>query len=289
MKARKGLALGCVSSVIFVSLGCASTPPPRELLDARAAYNRAASGPASQVSPASLHDAKVSLARAERAYSEDEDPTVVRDVAYVAQRKAEMAEADAATISSRQQAQVAMERARMAQAQSAQTAQGQLAQARSQLATTSQELERERQGREEAEKRAQQALDQLAASGAQVRKEERGTVITMPGEVLFASGHADLMPGAKAKLDRIVDVLKQQGDHQITIEGHTDSRGTDALNMDLSQRRAESVRDYLVSRGLTEDKIKATGKGESSPVATNDTAVGRAQNRRVELVIEPLK
>ena len=83
MKARTGLALGCIGSVMIASYGCASAPPPKELLDARAAYSRAASGPAAQLSPASLHEAKVALSRAESAYSEDEDAATTRDVSYV--------------------------------------------------------------------------------------------------------------------------------------------------------------------------------------------------------------
>jgi len=290
MKARKGLVVGCVSSMMLAGLsglGCGSSRPPRELLDARAAYKHAQAGPASQLTPATLHEAKVSLDRAERAYDDDADAPATRDMAYVAQRKAQLAEAEANAAAAKQQAQIAVERARLAQAQQTESTETQLAEARAQLATTSQELEKERAAREEAEKKSQEALDKLSATNANmIRKDARGTIITLPGQLLFATGKSDLMPGAKKKLDTIIDALKAQQDKVIVVEGHTDAQGSDSMNLDLSQRRAESVRQYLISKDVPENQLKAVGRGEADPIASNDNAGGRQANRRVEIVVE---
>lgn len=117
------------------------------------------------------------------------------------------------------------------------------------------------------------------------KKTDRGMVFTL-GDVLFATGKADLKAGAMANFDRLADALKKQEDRHITIEGHTDNVGGDEQNMALSQRRAEAVKSYLVNRGIAADRIFATGKGEGFPVTENNAAAGRQKNRRVEVIIE---
>ncbi len=100
--------------------------------------------------------------------------------------------------------------------------------------------------------------------------------------VSFATGSAELTRDAKSVLDNVADSLAQRKDVEVEIAGHTDSTGSDALNQSLSQRRAESARSYLISKGVAADRLTAKGYGESSPVDTNKTAAGRANNRRVE-------
>jgi len=113
-------------------------------------------------------------------------------------------------------------------------------------------------------------------------------VITLSGAVLFGSGQAALLPGAMMKLNEVADaLLKGNAESKIVVEGHTDSQGSASLNQDLSVRRAQSVRDYLVSRGIAADRITAQGLGSTRPVAPNNTAEGRADNRRVEIVVQP--
>jgi outer membrane protein OmpA-like peptidoglycan-associated protein len=275
-----GVGLAIVSAV-----ACASAPPPKELLDARAAYQRAQSGPAEQLSPAALHDAKTSLARAEKAYKDDSDSPETRDLAYVAERRSELAEVEAARVESERTRQRA--EAMLSAAQSQMAARG--GRTQQQIATINRELEAERRAREEAEARAREALDKLAAANAAtVRNEQRGTVITVPGRVIFGTGKSDLLSGAKLRLNEIADALKDEKDHQILVEGHTDSTGTPEKNQELSQRRADSVRDYIVSRGVPADQVKAVGMGESHPIADNSTPVGRAANRRVEIIVQPV-
>jgi outer membrane protein OmpA-like peptidoglycan-associated protein len=266
------LLTGCAA------VGCASHPPPAELLDARAAYVRIESGPASQLKPDRVHEAKVALDKAERAYADDPSTQETKDIAYLALRDAERAEIEA------REAKAAKDKVQ-AEKQLASLTQTQLSQTREQLASASDRLISERAMRESAEKRANEAMEKLAAAGNSVKQEGRGTVITIPGNVLFASGKSTLLPGAQSKLSAVADVLKDQTDREITVEGHTDSQGSDAGNLQLSQARAQAVRDYLVLRGVSANSVRAEGVGEGKPIADNKTPEGRANNRRVEIIV----
>jgi outer membrane protein OmpA-like peptidoglycan-associated protein len=167
-----------------------------------------------------------------------------------------------------------------------------LAQARSQLnkqqqviTQEQQALAQERQRREDAEKRARQASADLA-NIASVKQEPRGMVITLSGSVLFASAQSTLLPEAQAKLSQVADaLLKTDPDSKIVVQGYTDSQGPASFNQDLSQRRAQAVRDYLVTHGVAQDRVTAEGFGPANPVADNKSAEGRANNRRVEIVV----
>ncbi|KNH43783.1 OmpA family protein [Pseudomonas lini] len=110
-------------------------------------------------------------------------------------------------------------------------------------------------------------------------------VITLNGNVLFAYNQSDLMPEARSELDSLMAKLQGADVVSVKVIGHTDSQGSDAYNQKLSERRASSVAAYLLSQGLAPDKLTSEGRGESQPVADNDTEEGRAQNRRVELHI----
>jgi outer membrane protein OmpA-like peptidoglycan-associated protein len=266
--------------------GCAGAPPPPELLDARSAYIRASSGPAAQYKPDSIHEAKVALEKAEIAYEDDPRSEATKHIAYLALRRTELAEVEGRNY------QAALEKQK-AEQQLASLTQSQLSRSREQLASASdrlsgaeQQLANERAMREAAEKRAKDALDKLAASAA-VKQETRGTVITLPGNVLFGTGKSTLLPGAQTKLDSVAEALKDQADHDIVIEGHTDAQGSDDTNLKLSQDRAQSVRDYVVARGIPTNRVRVVGVGEARPVADNSTPEGRAQNRRVEIIVAP--
>lgn len=102
--------------------------------------------------------------------------------------------------------------------------------------------------------------------------------------VHFDFDRAALRPDAFGALDADVAALKERGDVKVEVAGHTDSRGSDEYNVNLSQRRAEAVRNYLISKGIAADRLTAKGYGESQPVADNATDEGRFKNRRVELV-----
>jgi outer membrane protein OmpA-like peptidoglycan-associated protein len=275
-----------VVTLALLAAACGSTPPPKELVSARAAYDKAQAGKAKEANPAALHVAKESLEDAERAFQDDPSAQETKDKAYVADLKAQMADSQANAMlaeQDRNQAQVDLGQKTQAELRSTRE---QLASERQRSQMTQQQLEQERKAREEAEKRAKEALENLAKM-AQVKQETRGMVITLSGAVLFASGQSELLPAAMASLDNVVTALKANPDRSVTVEGHTDSQGARAFNMDLSQRRADSVRSFLVSRGIPSEVIRGVGIGPDRPVADNKTAEGRANNRRVEIVVSP--
>ena len=167
-----------------------------------------------------------------------------------------------------------------------QKAQAELGQARQQLNKTNEQLAAEKKAREEAEKHLKESMDALAKM-ATIKQDTRGTVITLSGSVLFASNKSDLLPAAMAALDNVVTAIKSDPSRNVTINGYTDSQGAKAYNMDLSQKRADSVRNYFVQHGIDQGMVKAVGYGPDSPIADNGTAEGRANNRRVEIVLSP--
>lgn len=118
----------------------------------------------------------------------------------------------------------------------------------------------------------------------QAEKTERGMVMTL-GDVLFATGKADLMPGAITMVMRLAQFMQQYPEKRLVIEGHTDSIGSAAFNLRLSEDRANAVRNVLLSEGVAGNRIETIGYGMSKPVAANNTAEGRQQNRRVEVII----
>jgi outer membrane protein OmpA-like peptidoglycan-associated protein len=197
-------------------------------------------------------------------------------------------------------------------------------QARLLVATTSEEAERNRQEKEDAlakeaesaraarlaEEEAEQAR-RLAESRAteaefarreaelasqqissltrqlenlQLRQTESGVVVTL-GDVLFESGEVQLVDGGLSSLEEVVDLLQTEPDKKIRVEGHTDSLGAAETNLELSQQRAEAVREALISLGVSADRITALGMGEDFPIASNEDEDGRAQNRRVDVIL----
>jgi len=262
-------------------IGCAASQAPRELVDARAAYTQAESGYAKDLSPAALHEARVSLDTAEKSFTNDGDSPMTRDEAYIATRKAQLADSEGQTQHFQRELTTAKERAGQAQAKQMQTTQAELVKTREQL-------EQEKSAHAMAEQKSNEALARLAAANAaNIKHEDRGTVITLSGNVLFASGKSQLLPGAQNGLDQVAEALKAQDDTKLLVEGHTDSKGNDASNQALSQARAQAVASYLVTRGIAQDRISSAGLGSSRPVADNATPEGRANNRRVEIVVKP--
>jgi len=293
---RKNTVVTMSSLLVLSVVGCASTPAPQELMDARSAYQHAQSGPATQYKPDQVHEAKVALDKAEQSFVDDPGDQKTKDLAYVAQRKAQLAEANSANA----QAQGVKGQA---ENETKQTTKGQLAATRGQLAMAGQQLgaagralagsqeqlEAEKKAHADADKRAKDALDRLAASIGAVKQEPRGMVITLSGSVLFASNKDALLPAAQERLGQVADALKTQDDHKIVVEGHTDSQGSAASNQSLSERRAQSVVSFLVSRGVPTDQIRAQGVGPTRPIADNTSPEGRANNRRVEIIVQPVE
>jgi len=172
----------------------------------------------------------------------------------------------------------------LAQQQAAQAAAEQAARDRS---AAQAEAEKARQAAAQAEAEKGQLRAQLLAqlnSILQTRDSARGLIVNM-SDVLFDTGSSTLKPGAREKLAKISGILLAHPGLTLQIEGHTDSVGSDEFNQQLSERRADTVRDFLAEQGVPASSISARGFGKTQPVATNDTAEGRQRNRRVELVV----
>ncbi|PRQ08943.1 OmpA family protein [Enhygromyxa salina] len=290
--------LTLLSGSVVLLLACAHTPPS-ELVDARDVYDRAAEGPSKKYTPAELHVAQVAMELAERSFKDREDPMLVRDQAYIAMRKAERAESGARTIMYDQSIETSQWREEELEDADAVKTKSELTDANSALDAANHALDdektagvaknkalaAEKQLRLEAEARAAKARDDLARV-ASVKQDARGTVITLSGSVLFSSNRYELLPGAQAKLSQVANALLA-GDPAATfvVEGHTDSQGKPATNQTLSVNRANAVRDYLVQHDIAADRITAQGYGETRTVSDNGSAEGRANNRRVEIVV----
>jgi outer membrane protein OmpA-like peptidoglycan-associated protein len=180
------------------------------------------------------------------------------------------AEADAARAAA-ESARTAAESARLAA--EAQTQQAQ---------ATAAQIDRERA---ELRDRLRQQLNLIL----ETRETARGLIVNL-SDVLFDTARADLKPGAREKLSRVVGIVLSHPGLRMDVEGHTDSVGSDSYNLQLSERRAASVRAYLVTAGVAPTAVATSGRGETRPVASNATAAGRQQNRRVELIVsgEPI-
>jgi outer membrane protein OmpA-like peptidoglycan-associated protein len=289
-------------SALLIAVGaCAHAPPSDELVKARIAYSNAENGPATALDPADLHEARVALDSAEDAASKDPQSFDARQRAYLALRRAELADAQGKTAAaskqrdqdaaqevvlkdqllSRTQGRLVASNAQNQQVRGALAAtQGQLDSANQKQQLTDLQLQAEHDGRIAAEKKETEALAKLGA----VKNDERGLVLTLSGSVIFASNKSMLLPSAERKLGEVADALRDST-RAIRVEGHTDSRGSDASNQALSQRRAEAVMNDLISHNVDAARITAVGLGSSRPVADNGTAEGRANNRRVEVIL----
>ena len=268
--------LSVAAAVSFTLAGCATAPlAPDGAAEVRAKLTRL------QADPSLANRAPVALQEAETAVRTAEEP-LTKDAAlgahrvYIADRKVEIAMAQAAT-SQAEDERVKLEEARERSRLDARTREADNARAdadATRIAAANAASEAARQAGD-----MQRQIDALQAEAT-----ERGIVLTL-GDVLFTSGRADLKAGAASNLDRLVTFLGQNPDRTVEIEGHTDSVGSDEYNQDLSQRRADSVRSFLLQRGINSTRVAASGKGEQRPVADNESEGGRQQNRRVEVII----
>ncbi len=274
-----------IGSAAF-GMACATTGTPNDLLNARASYKRASEGPAAQQDPADIHTARLALERAETSFKEDGASQDTKDLSYIAERRAQIAEVRGSAKAYTEKQQATLADMHEAQTTAVRSTSAQLDVAKDKLALQGQAMATEKAAREAAEKRLAQANADLAKF-ASVKQEARGMVITLSGGVLFASAKAELLPEAVIKLNTVAEALTQQDpDSKMVVEGHTDSQGAAGYNQDLSQRRAEAVRSHLVSRGIAADRITAQGFGLTRPIADNTSTEGRANNRRVEIVVQ---
>jgi outer membrane protein OmpA-like peptidoglycan-associated protein len=260
-------------SMLGVLAACASQPERVAQLDEARSKVQALSNEAlvQQVASKELSAAHANLQQAEEAFNNGEPEEKVAHLAYLAGRQADIGQARVDEAEARDQvAKAEFERNRVlldVRTQEAEMAKQRAAEAELAAAAKAEEAQS-----------AQEALAEL-----QAQQTERGMVLTL-SDVLFDTAAATLKPGAALTIDRIARFLEGNPQTRLIIEGHTDSRGSEAYNEELSQRRAQAVGDALVERGIQSNRFEVLGRGEGFPVANNGTAAGRQQNRRVEIV-----
>ena len=308
------MKIGLVIALGAGVAGCGSATPGQELVAARAAYEEASESQAKELVPDQLLEARQALDSAEAEFDDDDNSPRARTLAYVAHRKALIAMAAAGVaaankiameaereykdllevVAKRQkdklgktQAELERERRELeARQKELAERQRQLAEEQQKRQGTESELAKERAARADAEKRlaaAMQSLEEIA----KVQEDARGTIITLNGAVLFKTNEARLLPIAEQQLRKVAEALNAYDEgRKIVVAGHTDSKGSATANQRLSQSRAESVRLFLVQNGVSSSRISAVGRGEDEPIADNRSAEGRANNRRVEIIVE---
>jgi outer membrane protein OmpA-like peptidoglycan-associated protein len=241
--------------------------------------------------------APMAIKEADIAVRAAEQPEVDKELGayrvYLADRKVEIAKAQAETsLAEDQRAELSAQRekARLdSRTREADAAKGQVMTARAEGAEEKVAADQARGEADAAHAAAasseQQAVElQRQIDMLQAKPTDRGLVLTL-GDVLFMSGRADLQAGAAGNLNKLVAFLNKYPDRTVAIEGYTDSVGSEDFNQGLSERRADSVKSYLTGQGIGSIRLSASGKGKSDPVAGNDSASGRQQNRRVEVII----
>ena len=281
-----------------------SNKTPLDLLEARNAVRIAKDAGAGQYAPAELQKAQDLLNQAEDYYRRKQGGgpigTVAREATQTAEearvmsiQREEQAQRDqerqaAADQTARAQADAQAQQAAAAQAQAqAQQSQAQAAQAEQARQQAAQQAQQSEQARQQAENDKAQMRARMLQQLNQVLETKdtaRGLIVSMP-DVLFDTGKADLKSTARERMAKVAGILIAYPDIHVEIDGYTDSTGSLELNERLSQERADAVRSYLSSQGVNSSAITTQGFGPSQPVASNDTASGRQQNRRVELVV----
>lgn len=261
--------------------GCASAPTkPAGSEAVRAKLTALQSDPTlANSAPVAMKDAESAVAVAEMA---QKDLVLAAHRVYIADRKVDTARA-LAQIQTAETERTALteqgEKARL----NARTREADLAKSDALVARA--ENAEARSDANAAQQQANELQRQLEI--LQARPTDRGLVLTL-GDTLFATGKAELKSGATVNLDRLTAFMNEYPNRTAAIEGYTDSMGSEEMNQSLSQRRADAVKGYLVGQGVSSVRLSSSGRGENSPVADNESAAGRQQNRRVEVVISPV-
>ncbi|HEY0585402.1 MAG TPA: OmpA family protein [Pseudoduganella sp.] len=267
---------------------CSSTPTNTSELDtARANYAQAQGNPmVAKYASAELAAATRALDQANTAAARNESLQTIDKLAYIAKQKVASAEEIARAKSAEDQLKDAASQRDQVRLQ-ARTAEAEAAQRRAEQARIdAANAQNQAASAEAATRDAQARAAALAAalSELQAKQTERGIVITF-GDVLFNVDQAVLTAQGMATAQRLADVLRDNPDRTVLVEGFTDSTGSDAYNLQLSQRRAEAIRSALSQMGIARSRIETRGYGEAYPVASNATAGERQMNRRVEIVL----
>lgn len=251
-------ALSLIACALFIGCAGRDRPPPSTLLQAREAYALAERSDSARFDPAGLQAARSSLDRAEALYVNQADSVQVETAAYVALRRAQRAKLDGET-------------------------------SRHELRFFDAQLQAKQLGNvapgpaPDFDTEADAALQQLAPQ-LTIMDQYRSTLVRLPCESLFRADAPQLSAAAPITLDPLARALKEQGERAIVVVGYTDAGDTER-NVQLSQRRAQAVADYLNAHGVPRDKLAVRGLGSNNPVAGNDTAQGRRENSRIEILV----
>jgi outer membrane protein OmpA-like peptidoglycan-associated protein len=275
--------------------GCASTPmKPAGSAEVRAKLTALQSDPTlANSAPVAMKDAESAVTVAEMT---QKDLVLAAHRVYIADRKVDTARALAQIQTAEAQRKVLTEegeKARLnARTREADLAKSDAAVARAENAEQKLVAGQARSDADAAQLAANASQQQAAELQRQLeilqaRPTDRGLVLTL-GDTLFATGKSELKSGATVNLDRLTAFMNEYPTRTAAIEGFTDSMGSDEMNQSLSQRRADAVKGYLVGQGVSSARLSSSGRGENSPVADNESAAGRQQNRRVEVVISPV-
>lgn len=256
----RNLTLGMAVGLSVFMAGCAGTPPDNQKVnEARAAYEEIRNDPnVARSGDQQLREARDHLARAESLLDDGAEIVEIEHAAYLANRHA----------------QIAGEQGKRAQLQSEINS---AEERRKEL-----ELRMSSAATDEARREAELLRARMAEMEAE--QTDRGMVLTL-GDVLFDLNRADLKPAGEQTISRLADFMSEYEERRVRVEGYTDSTGAASYNQGLSERRAEAVRNALTDMGISRSRIETRGYGEEYPVASNDSAAGRQQNRRVEIVI----
>ena len=286
----RGLVAMAVASILLASCAVAPTKPTGAD-EVRAKLNRLEANPdLATRAPEAIVDAEAAV---RVALQPETDPALAEYHVYIADRKVDTAMALAQTRfyeDQRAALEAEQQNARLdARTREAQAAKQAASQARNEAnaanAAAANSADQANAANAAAAASANQAAElQRRIEELQFKVTDRGLVLTL-GDVLFATGQSDLIAGATSHLSKLSDFLNKYPDRNVLIEGYTDSTGGQSYNQALSERRAESVRGYLMAHGVDGTRISASGKGMSNPIAGNDTATGRQQNRRVEVIV----
>ena len=275
------------TATLMALAACQTTPGPNpDIAAARASLEQARNNAyVGRSGAVELQSAQEAMNRAETAWAADRDVEQTRHLAYLARQRAEIAMAIGNQAQSDERVkrftaerEIVRLQARTYEADVA-AANAQVAQAAAQSAQEQAEAARllalQQAGRAEGLER------DLADLKAQ--KTDRGMVVTL-GDVLFDTGKSTLQPGGQRSVEKLVEVLSHHPERRVLIEGFTDSVGSEEMNLQLSQRRAETFRRALLNGGIAADRIELRAWGEANPVADNGSAEGRQRNRRIEVL-----
>lgn len=265
----------------FIIMSCGGPPASNPLLqEAKNSYQQAEQDTAIVMNaPVALKEAEEALQKSEQLSEEGADKELVSHYAYISKQKVKIAR-ETAELNAAQDEVERAETERQKVLIQARKAEAEAAERRAREALS--QAKKERMEAEQARKRAEELAKRVNELEAQ--QTERGLVLTL-GDVLFDFDKASLKPGGERAVDNLYQFLKEYPERRVMIEGFTDNVGSADYNQKLSKRRANSVRQALLDKGIRSMRVQIRGYGEEYPVASNNTEAGRQQNRRVEVII----